>query len=103
MTHSQGLHLANVTDYVNVIVSPAAANNLIAIDADAVVYVDDGGALRIGQPDVQMDSTPTSPSTAATVMVSSWQRNQQVVRCERWTNWSKRSGAVALLTLAQSP
>src|SRR4029453_17867313 len=53
MTHSQGLHLANVTDYVNVIVSPAAANNLIAIDADAVVYVDDGGALRIGQPDVQ--------------------------------------------------
>lgn len=85
---------------VRVLVSPAAGNRLIAVDADGIAYVDDGGAMQIGQPDIQMDDSPTTPSVAATVMVSTWQRNIKVIRGERWTNWAKRADAVAYLTLA---
>lgn len=92
--------LPNIANYVRVIVSPAASNHLIAIDADGIAYVDDGGELRIGTPDVQMDDSPTNPSTADTVMVSAWQRNLTVVKLERWVNWTKRADAVAILELA---
>jgi len=85
---------------VRVIVTSAAGNRIIGIDADGVVYSDDGGDVRVGQPDLQMDDTPTSPSTAATVMVNAWSRNLSVVRGERWVNWAKRADAVAYLTLA---
>ena len=85
---------------VNVIVTPAAGNRLIAIDADGIVWVDDGGDLRVGQPDIEMSDTPTATSTAATVMVSTFQRNIKVVRSERFVNWAKRADAVAYLTLA---
>jgi hypothetical protein len=34
---------------VNIVVSPAAANRVIGIDADAIVTMDDGGDMRIGQ------------------------------------------------------
>jgi hypothetical protein len=89
----------NVANYVKVIVSSAASSRLIAIDSDGVAFVDDGGRLAIGEPDVEMSDSPTSPSTASVVMVSSWARNQKIVRCERWVNWSKRADAVAFLTL----
>ena len=80
--------------------TPAAGNRLIAIDADGIVWVDDGGDLKVGQPDVEMSDTPTATSTAATVMTSSFQRNMKVVRSERFVNWAKRADAVAYLTLA---
>jgi hypothetical protein len=87
--------IPNIADYVKVLVSPAASNNLIAIDADGIAYVDNGGDLQIGRPDIQMNDAPDSPSTAATVMVSAWQRNLTVVKLERFVNWAKRSDAVA--------
>jgi len=85
---------------VRVVVTAAAGARLIAVDADGVVYVDDGGTMSIGQPDIQMNDSPTTPSVAATVMVSSWQRNLRVIRGERWINWAKRADAVSYLTLA---
>ena len=85
---------------INVVVTPAAGNRLIAIDAEGIAYVDDGGDLRIGQPDVEMSDTPTATSTAATVTISTFQRNLKVIRSERWVNWAKRADAVAYLTLA---
>ena len=85
---------------VRVVVTPAAGNRIIGIDADGVVYRDNGGDVRVGQPDVQMDDAPTSPSTSATVLVSAFQRGLKVIRGERWVNWAKRSDAVAYLTLA---
>ena len=92
--------LPGVRDYVKIIVSPAAANTLIAIDADGIAYVDDGAELTVGQPDLQMDDSPTTPSTASTIMISTWMRNLTVAKFERWVNWAKRPDAVAYLTLA---
>jgi hypothetical protein len=92
--------LPGLTDYVKVLVTPAAGGRLIAVDTDAIAYADDGGVLKIGEPTIQMDSAPTSPAVAATVMRSAWQENLKVVRAERWVNWTKRTDAVAYLTLA---
>ena len=84
---------------VRTIVTPAAGPRLIAIDGAGVAFVDDGGDLRIGEPDVEMSDTPTATSVAATVMVSSFQRNVKVVRAERWTSWARRADACAYLVL----
>jgi hypothetical protein len=59
---------------VRVIVSPAAGDNLIAVDADGVAFVDDGGDVRVGEPDIQLDDAPANPTVASTVMVSTFQR-----------------------------
>ena len=85
---------------VRVLVTPAAGNRLIAIDADGIAVTDGGVEIVKGQPDLQMDDSPTNPSTSATVMVSTWQRNLAAVRVERYVSWVKRSDAVAFLTLA---
>ena len=82
------------------VITPAAGNRLIGIDALGVSYVDDGGDEQIGTPDLAMDSAPTTPSTSATVMISAWQRNLKVIKAERWCNWARRDDAVAYLTLA---
>ena len=75
--------LPNISKYVQVIVSPAAGNRLIAIDADGVAYVDDGGELKIGEPDIEMSDTPATTATSAVVLVSSFQRDMKVIRSER--------------------
>jgi len=85
---------------VRVVVSPAAGSAAIAIDADRIVTIDDGVALRVGTPDVEMSDAPANPTIAATVLVSTWQRNLQVVRVEHRVNWTKAADAVATLTLA---
>ena len=92
--------LPNLQQYVRVFVTPAAAGRIIAVDAAAVAFSDDGGAIRVGTPDVQMNDAPDATSTASTVMTSTWQRNLKVVRAERWVTWAKRPDAVAYLTLA---
>jgi hypothetical protein len=85
---------------VRVLISPAASNRLIAIDADGVAVTDDGVKIVRGQPDLQMDDSPANPSTSTTVMVSTWQRGLAAVRVERYVSWIKRADAVAFLTLA---
>jgi HK97 family phage major capsid protein len=85
---------------VRVLVSPAAENRLIAVDADRVVTIDEGVEIRLGTPDIQMDDAPDDPAIASTVLASTWQRNLQVVRVEHWCNWTKAPDAVAFLTLA---
>jgi len=39
---------------------------------------------------LQMDSAPTDPPTAATVLVSLWQQNLVAIKAERFINWLKR-------------
>ena len=85
---------------VSVLVTPAAGPRLIAVDAEGVAYVDDGGELKVGEPDLEMQDTPTATATAAVVMISTFQRDMKAVRSERWTSWAKRADAVAYLTLA---
>jgi len=91
--------LPGLRDYVKVIVSPAAAGRLIAIDAAGVAFSDDGGRIEIGQPALEMSDTPANPTTSSTVLVATWQRNLAVIRVERFVSWTARN-AVAFLTLA---
>ena len=61
----------------------------------------EGGVdIQSGTPDLQMNDSPDSPPTASTVMISTWQRDLVALKVERWINWTARSGAVAMLTLA---
>ncbi len=85
---------------VPVFTTPAAGNRLIGIDADGVLYADDGGDLKVGSPDLEMSDTPANPGTSATVLISSWQRDQKAVRVERFVTWARRADSVAFLNLA---
>jgi hypothetical protein len=84
---------------VRLVVTPAAGARLIAVDANGVAFVDDGGDVRIGEPSLQMSSSPDSPTTGASVLTSAWQSNLKIIRAERWTNWTARPGAVAYLNV----
>jgi hypothetical protein len=86
---------------VRVIVTPSAGNRLIGLDPDGIAYVGGDAELKIGEPDIEMVDNPAAyPGTSSTVLVSSWQRNQKVVRAERATNWKARPGAVSLINLS---
>ncbi|MEO5894774.1 MAG: hypothetical protein ABIS06_03640 [Vicinamibacterales bacterium] len=85
---------------ISIVVSSAAGNRLIGLDADGIVIADDGGAVDVGQPDIEMVDATTNPSTSATIMTSAWQRNLKVIRAERFVNWSRRADAASYLVLA---
>jgi hypothetical protein len=85
---------------VKVVISSAAGSKIIGVDADGLLVTEGGIDIVTGQPDLQMNDAPDSPPTAATVMVSTWQRNLTAIKVERWINWTARTGAVATLTLA---
>ena len=76
---------------VNVIVSDAAGDDIIAVLAPYILYADDGGvSVDVSrEASVQMDSAPTSPPDATTVLVSLWQNNLVGLRAERFINWIK--------------
>lgn len=85
---------------VKVVISSAAGDNIIGIDTDGLLVSEGGIDIRRGTPDLEMSDTPTDPSTASTVMVSTWQRGLVALKVERWINWAARPGAVQMLTLA---
>ena len=85
---------------VKVVISSAAGNKIIGVDADGLLVSEGGIDIRRGTPDVQMNDAPDSPPTASTVLISTWQRDLVALKVERWINWTARSGAVATLTLA---
>ncbi|MBA3885697.1 MAG: hypothetical protein H0X67_08180 [Acidobacteria bacterium] len=87
---------------IRVLVSPAAADRMIAIDPDGVLFVDDGVELRRGTPDLMLDSDPdgvVQAAGAAAVHTSLWQANMTAVKALRHVSWAKRADAVAYLTL----
>jgi len=70
---------------------------IILAKASEIMLADDGETLldASNQASLQMDSAPTNPPVAATVMVSLWQMNLVGIRAERFINWTKRRpGAV---------
>jgi hypothetical protein len=85
---------------VRVVISSAAGNRIIGIDADGLLVVEGGAEIVKGTPDLQMSDSPDSPPTSATTLVSLWSRNLVALKTERWINWVARPGAVATLTLA---
>jgi len=82
------------------IVSEAAANNLIMIDPDGVLYADGGIEVAFTRDAMlQMSDTPDAPPTAATVYLSLWQANCVGYRILRTVNWAAAPGAVAYSTM----
>ena len=74
--------------------SPITGNGdrIILAKADEILLADDGEVMldASNQASLQMDSAPTNPPVAATVMVSLWQQNLVGIRAKRFVNWGKR-------------
>jgi HK97 family phage major capsid protein/HK97 family phage prohead protease len=84
-----------------VIVSNAATTKLILVHAPSILFADEGGVqIDVSQEaSVQMDSVPTNPSDATTVLVSFFQRNLVGLRAERMITWIRaRTAAVHYTT-----
>lgn len=80
-----------------------AGDRIILAKASEIMLADDGETLldASNQASLQMDSAPTNPPVAATVMVSLWQMNLVGIRAERFINWTKRrAGAVQFIDSA---
>lgn len=76
---------------------------IILAKASEIMLADDGETLldASNQASLEMDSAPTSPPTATTVLVSLWQHNMVGLRAERFINWAKRRpGAVQYIDSA---
>lgn len=78
-----------VSEYV-----PTDSSGSLVILANASdIYLGDEGGFQIdmtGEASLEMDDSPTNPTTASTVMVSLFQRNLVGFRAERTINWAKR-------------
>ncbi len=80
-----------------------AGDRIILAKANEILLADDGETLldASSQASLQMDSAPTNPPVAATVLVSLWQMNLVGIRAERYINWAKRRpGAVQYIDSA---
>lgn len=78
-----------------------AGSRIILAKASEIMLADDGQVTldASSEASLQMDSAPTNPPVAATVMVSLWQMNMVGIRAERFINWTKRRpGAVQYIT-----
>jgi HK97 family phage major capsid protein len=78
--------------------SPADGYPLIFAIANEIMLADDGQVVvdASREASLHMDSTPDSPPTAATNMLSLWQLNMLGLRAERWITWARRrTSAVA--------
>ena len=87
-----------VSEYI-----PADSSGHIVVMVNASdIYIGDEGGFSLDisrEASLQMDSAPDNPTTAATVLVSLWQRNLVGFRAERTINWAaRRTSAVSYLT-----
>lgn len=73
-----------------------AGSRIILAKASEILLADDGQVMLDAsrEASLQMDSAPTNPPVAATVMVSLWQHNLLALRAERYINWAKRRPGV---------
>ncbi|WP_084581775.1 phage major capsid protein [Sphingomonas azotifigens] len=78
-----------------------AGSRIILIKASEILLADDGETMLdvSSEASLQMDSAPSDPPTATTVLISLWQMNMIGIRAERYINWGKRrAGAVQYIT-----
>lgn len=91
---------------ITIVTSQAAGTNIIGLQPSYILYADDGGVTidSSREASLQMDSAPTSPADATTVLVSLWQHNLVGLRAERFANWKRANvNAVKYLTGAAYP
>ena len=84
-----------------VIVSESVGNIVVLARASDILLADDGQVTidASDQASVQMDSAPTNPVAAATVLISLWQQNLLGIRAERFVTWVKgRAASVQYLS-----
>ncbi|HMJ81940.1 MAG TPA: HK97 family phage prohead protease [Vicinamibacterales bacterium] len=83
---------------LEVIATEAALTNVVMIDPDRVFYGDDGIEVQHSeQAMLEMNDAPTTPPTAATVLVSLWQQNLAGFRVTRFVSWGAAPNAVKVL------
>src|SRR5262245_44322953 len=86
---------------VPIITSANVGNRIVLAHAPSILYADDGGvSVDVSrEASLQMDSAPTDPADATTVLVSLWQRNLVGLRAERYITWKRaRTGSVRIIT-----
>lgn len=73
-----------------------AGSRIILAKASEILLADDGQVMLDAsrEASLEMNSTPSSPATASTVLVSLWQHNMVGIRAERFINWAKRRDGV---------
>lgn len=83
--------------------SDSSGGLIIFGNAQDILYAEDSLMIDISrEATLQMDTEPTDPTVAATVLVSLWQRNLVGLRAERFINWQKRrDNAVGYISGAQ--
>jgi HK97 family phage major capsid protein len=84
--------------------SPSDGFPIILAAASDILLADDGQVTidASREASLQMESSPDSPPTAATTMVSLWQHNMVAIKAERYINWAKRRpDAVAYISGAK--
>jgi hypothetical protein len=85
-----------LNDVVPMLASPGAGNSLIAFDADAITYCDDGAELDVAEGgSVDMDDAPSGSQ-----VVNLYQSDLIALKAIRHVSWAIRPGAVAVLTLS---
>jgi HK97 family phage major capsid protein len=81
-----------------------AGGRILLVKASEILLADDGQVVLDAsrEASLQMDSAPTNPPTASTVLVSLFQMNMIALRAERYINWAKRrAGAVQFIDSAR--
>jgi hypothetical protein len=73
---------------------------IILLDSAEILLADAGVEFSTSeQATVQMSTTPDSPVTASTELVSLWQHDLLGILCTRYVYWARRrDGAVAFLS-----
>jgi HK97 family phage major capsid protein len=88
---------------IPIVVSNNVGNRVILVHAPSILFADEGGVnIDVSrEASIQMDSVPTNPSDATTVLVSLWQRNLVGLRAERMITWIRaRTAAVTYISAA---
>jgi HK97 family phage major capsid protein len=75
--------------------SPQEGDLIVFLRASEIAIADEGGVdIDVStEASIQMETAPTDPVTASTVLVSLWQHNLVGIRAERMINWVKRRAA----------
>ena len=84
----------------NTVPNDTTTGMLIFVIAPEILLAEDTLTIDVSrEASLQMDSAPTEPTAAATVLVSLWQRNLIGLKVERFINWQpRRAGVVGYIS-----
>lgn len=84
------------------VTSQAAGSVVATVHAPSILFADEGGVnIDVSrEAAVEMNTVPTSPVSAASVLVSLWQNNLVGLRAERFINWKRSRTTSVVYTTA---